>query len=199
MLIVVKKSIEMSHSTQKIALNSHSRRVLSELAQILFYQPLYLIMPSQMAVVAIVTFYFWEIVPHKQLLGWAAYMIFLSVTFIFTTYWYRRTAPAKRNIQGWIHLFPLAGLLLGAGWGSIILWSNVMQAESSVLILCLVAGGFSAAGIGTLGPYLRAFVIFVSLILLPFVAVFFLQQNALYYSMGTIVLVFLSVMFSKRI
>jgi len=176
-----------------IVADSRSQQVLSELTQILYYQPLIIIMLCQVIGVLVLVGYFWEIVPHTELISWSVYMNLLSTTFIFTTLLYRTSPPARRNQQNWLSLLLWAGILLGMGWGSIILWSNIMQEESSILFVSLFAGGFSAAGIGILGPYLRSFVFYASFIILPFALVFFLQENQLYFFMGIMMLVFLVV------
>ena len=183
----------MRGDRNNIVTSSRSQQILSELAQILFYQPLITIMLCQVIGVLVLTVYFWGIVPYIELVSWSVYMNFLSLIFIFTTHLYRITPSDRRNQQNWLLLLVVAGILLGIGWGSIILWSNVMQKESYVLFVSLFAGGFSAAGIGILGPYLRSFVFFSCLIIIPFALVFFMQGSLLYFYMGIMMLVFLVV------
>ncbi|MDH5408255.1 MAG: ATP-binding protein, partial [Gammaproteobacteria bacterium] len=166
------------------------QQVLAELAQILFYQPLNTIMVCQLIITAIMVAFFRNIVPYNQLLIWAAYISILSVTFIITTTWYRRTPPAKRNLQRWIILFPLGGALLGIGWGSTSLWPNVMTDLTALVFLMIVILGITAAGIAILAPYLRAFYALALLIALPFLTVLLQQETQLHFNISLMLIMY---------
>lgn len=168
-----------------------SQQVLTELAQILFYQPLNTIMVCQLIITAIMVAFFRNIVPYNQLLIWAAYISILSITFIITTTWYRRTPPAKRNLQHWIILFPLAGVLLGIGWGSTSLWLNVLTDPTALVFLVIAVLGVTAAGIAILAPYLRAFYALALLIALPFVIMLLQQETQLHFYLSLLMIMYL--------
>ena len=167
------------------------QQVLAELAQILFYQPLNTIMVCQLIITGIMVAFFRNIVPYNQLFIWAAYISILSISFITTTTWYRRTPAVKRNLQHWIILFPLGGVLLGIGWGSTSLWSNVMSDYTAMVFLVISVLGVTAAGIGILAPYLRSFYALALLIILPFVNAMFQQDTQLHFYIGLMMIVYL--------
>jgi len=167
------------------------QQVLAELAQILFYQPLITIMFLQLIITCIMVAFYRNIVPFNELLIWAVYISILSVTFIFTTTRYRRTPAEERNLQHWIILFPLAGVMLGVGWGSTCLWPNVITDVTAMVFLVIVLLGVTAAGLGILAPYLRSFYALALLITLPFVTVLFQQDTQLHFYLGLMMIVYL--------
>ena len=171
--------------------DNRPQQVLAELAQILFYQPLMIVMLLQIIATGIVTAFFWNIVPHSELFGWSAYMVMISITFIITTFLYRRTPPAARKLQHWIFLFPLAGIMLGVGWGSTSLWPNVMTDVTAMVFLVVIVLGVAAAGIAILSPYLRAFYAFAILITLPFGIVLLQHDSQLHFYLSIMMLMYL--------
>lgn len=180
------------HTTSaKPVSDNRSQQILAELAQILFYQPLITVMLLQIIGTGIITTFLWNTVPRIELLIWAVYMIVLSITFIATTLLYRRTPPAARKLQHWIILFPLAGVMLGIGWGSTSLWPNVMSDNTAMVFLLIVVLGVAAAGIAILAPYLRSFYALALLITLPFATVLFQQDNQLHFYLGIMMLMYL--------
>ncbi len=168
-----------------------SQQVLAELAQILFYQPLMTVMVLQIIATGIISAFFWNIVPHNEVIIWAVYMVMISITFILTTGWYRRTPPEARKLQSWIILFPLAGVMLGVGWGSTSLWPNVMDNVTAMIFLVIALLGVTAAGIAILAPYLRAFYAFALLITLPLGMVLFTHDTPLHQSLGIMMIMYL--------
>lgn len=184
---------ETINATKPVNRGAENRpqQVLAELAQILFYQPLMTVMVLQLLATGIMVVFFWNIVPHNELLTWAVYLIILSCTFIFTTWRYRRTPPAERNLQHWIILFPLAGVMLGVGWGSTSLWPNVMTDVTAMVFLVIVVLGITAAGIAILAPYLRAFYALALLIAMPFAFVLFRQDTQLHFYIGIMMIMYL--------
>jgi len=176
---------------------NRSQMILIELAQIIFYQPLYTILISQIIGVLVISVYFLDIVPRLELLSWAVYMIILSISFILTTYSYRRTPAEKRKLHHWIKLFPIAGVTLGFGWGSTSLWSNVMQDPGSMVFILLVAMGMTAAGIATLGPYFRSLVAFAGIITLSFTTVFLLYHGVMHQYLSIMIMLYLLVVLAS--
>lgn len=170
-----------------------TERVLAELAQILFYQPLITIMLCQIIGIIVMSLYFWQSVADWILISWTAYMVILSLTFMGTTQLYRNTPEDQRQLRRWISLFPLAGVLLGLGWASIGFWPGVLHTTDQLIFTCLVVMGMAAAGIAVIGPYLRAFVPYASLIALSFAAQLLWQDTRLHSNLAIMLLVYLVV------
>lgn len=185
-------SDDHSH-TSETSRNNRAQQVLAELAQILFYQPLMSVMLMQIAGTGVITAFLWNTIPADELLVWYAYMVAISITFITTTYIYRRTSSESRKLQHWIFLFPLAGIMLGVGWGGTSLFSNAMTDNTVMVFMIIVVLGVVAAGIAMLAPYLRAFYLFSVLIVLPYTYVLFQQETQLHFYLGIMILMYLAI------
>ena len=107
---------------------------------------------------------------------------------------YRRTQPSIDKAKQWAIVFPLASTVTGMLWGLTAYWPYVIEDTSSMVFLAIMVLGVTAAGLAVFAPYLRSFIAFASLVLIPFVVRFFQEDSKLYLTLGIMFLLYFSVL-----
>jgi len=179
------------HSCQTVKRSEPAR---NELVQILYFQPIYIILSGHAIAVFITVFFLWNTVPLKWLLPWASIITGQTLIWVYFVAKFRTTEHLAKNTQKAIRIFPIAGAVTGILWGSTLYWPNVINDIPSLVFLSIMILGVTAAGLAVFAPYLRSFSTFASLALIPFAIGFFIEGGRLNLTLGTMFLLYFIVL-----
>ena len=166
---------------------------LHELVKILYFQPIYTILTGHALAVMITVVFLWGTSPVHWLLLWACIMIGQTMIWLVVVAGYRRMQPPAAKAKLWIQIFPVAATLTGLLWGMSAFLTNFLDDTSSMVFLAIMVLGVTAAGLAVFAPYLRSFIAFSSLALIPFVIRFFMENNKLSWTLGVMFLLYISI------
>ncbi len=183
----------MTKSANNLIPDKHTQLLLAELVKILFYQPVYLILAGHALAVVITLAFLWGVVPAHLLIAWSALMLTLTVIWFVMVAIYRNGKQSDESAKIWLHLFPIAGLLTGLGWGVSAFLPEIMRDYSVTVFLSIMVLGVTAAGLAVFAPYLRSYVAFAVFALTPFSINFFLHGGKLHLTLGIMFILYLSV------
>ena len=180
--------------TQNLSVIDRPQQFLHELVKILYYQPINIILIGHALTIFITVVFLWETVPHSWLLVWSCIMLVLTMAWVVVVARFRGNEPSVDKANQAVQLFPISGTLTGSFWGLTAFFPNVFQDASSTVFLSIMVLGVTAAGLAVFAPYLRSFVAFASLSLMPFVVRFFLEGSKLYWTLGVMFLLYLIIL-----
>jgi signal transduction histidine kinase/CheY-like chemotaxis protein len=102
----------------------------------------------------------WELVPHRTVLAWLAYMTLASAGRHILTWRYSTVSPPPEDAPWWGRAFSLGAGAAGAGWGAagVLLYPEVPLVNQVLLIF--VIGGMMLGGSSVLAPRVEAFLAF---------------------------------------
>jgi len=136
-----------------------------------------------------VTWALWERVSHQHLLFWFGALLLITVGRAYQLFQFQRLSPSDRDMLGWQAAFAVGSTLSGLIWGmSVWLFGSSNSIETSV-ILALAQGGLVAGGAAALSAVLSVYFVYVFAMLLPITIWFFLQNEAIYMTMGGMIFV----------
>ena len=182
-----------SNKIDPLSASSEETSALHELVKILYYQPINKILAGHALAVIITVVYLWGIVAEEWLLLWSIMLFGQTLVWLVIVATYRRTRTPVEKSKKWVRIFPIAGTLTGLFWGMTSFWPSVLLDASSMVFLAVMVLGVTAAGLAVFAPYLRSFVAFAGCTLVPFIIHFYLGDNKLYWTMGIMFLLYLSV------
>lgn len=149
---------------------------------------------------AILTWALWDIVNNRVLMIWciAQYMIMGWRLWMSRAY---RFNPKSRSVREWKKLF-LIGMIVSAiifGSSSIILFPVNMLLYQSILVIILA--GMSAGAASSLSSLRYASPIYLTIIILPLIAVLMMQEGSLHHVLGVVITLYLILLLivSRRI
>jgi len=180
-------------SIQHHSTSSKSVTMLDELVKILYFQPIYTILAGHALAVLITLFFLWQTVPPLWLLSWSSIIIGQTLLWIGIVAKFRRSKLQSDKVKQAIMLFPIAGAITGLLWGCTLYFPNVINDITSMVFLSIMILGVTAAGLAVFSPYLRSFIAFAGLALIPFSIRFFLEDSRLHWTLGIMFLLYLSV------
>ena len=178
------------HSTEIIQPSA----LLDELVQILYFQPIFTILTGHAIAILITVVFLWNAVPLPWLLPWALVITGQSLVWVYMVAEFRRQPPRSQNSRRAIRIFPTAGAITGILWGATLYWPHIIHDTTSVVFLSIMVLGVTAAGLAVFAPYLSSFVIFSSFTLIPFSLRFFIEGGRLNLTLGTMFLLYFSVL-----
>ena len=119
-------------------------------------------------VISLLTYLFWDEVPHTDLLVWAVVMLVLGWTRGIVIYLFRNTERSVEDAALWASLFVLLIGLIGITWGYAGIWL-VPDSTFEQVMYILLLGGTAAGTASTLAPLFFSIVIALSTSLIPLI------------------------------
>ena len=182
-----------SNKMDSLTTSSDENSALYELVKILYYQPINTILAGHALAVIITVVYLWGTVAEEWLLFWSSMLFGQTLIWLVVVATYRRTKPPAEKSKQWLRIFPIAGTLTGLFWGMTSFWPSVLLDVSSMVFLAVMVLGVTAAGLAVFSPYLRSFIAFAVCTLIPFIIHFYFGDSKLYWTLGIMFLLYLSI------
>ena len=131
------------------------------------------------------------VIPAPVLVTWLAAVCVLALIRIAGGIAFRSEAPQAGQIGRWRIWAIVGATASGIVWGSAawLLYPPVNVAHQ--VFVAFILGGMVAGSVATLAPVFPAFLAFSVLTLVPAAVRFAMQQDAVHYAMGWLILVFL--------
>ena len=141
----------------------------------------------------IVTALLWASFPHQLLAIWLAGTALVVAGRFLLTRSYKansgRVSPAA-----WAKRFAAGAALSGALWGSLAVVSAFWGGLIEHVFIAFVIAGTTAGGLGTLTPYLPAYLSYLAAAVVPLALAFLIRVDPVYLGMGVLTLLYLAVM-----
>ena len=131
------------------------------------------------------------VIPAPVLVTWLAAVCVLALIRIAGGIAFRSEAPQAGQIGRWRFWAIVGATASGVVWGSAawLLYPSMNVAHQ--VFVAFILGGMVAGSVATLAPVFPAFLAFSVLTLVPAAVRFAMQQDAVHYAMGWLILVFL--------
>jgi PAS domain S-box-containing protein len=133
---------------------------------------------------------FWRLSPRAPALAWLVALCSLAVARGLAVRAYRSRPRAPAEAAAWARLFVAGAALNGAGWGAVALLFYVPGATAHQLFLAFVLGGMAAGAASSNASYTPAFAAFTVPALVPMIARFAGERDALHVAMAFMLAVF---------
>ncbi len=178
---------------QERASTQRRAQVDAELVRLVYAQaPLGI--TTSMLVAALVAFAHWDVVETPLVIGWFIGHILVNVFRLLLIQAYGSDLRAKAKPQTWGNWYTLISAGSGIAWGSTAVLTALSQSPSHQYFVAFVVGGMVSGGLAVLSPLTRAYVVFSVLALLPVALWFLLQGDQIYFLMGLLGILLLTVM-----
>jgi len=155
----------MTHQSQYQQADKSSESLLFDQLQWLYEQSYSSILTS-LLFVAILLSVFWTAVAHSVLFLWVAAMIVVSTLRLLLVYRYQQREKYA-NLMIWQNLFTLGTIAAAMVWGAAGYFLFVPGSLAHQVFLVFVLGSVSAIAVSSLAVYLRIFLIFFLINLIP--------------------------------
>jgi len=142
-----------------------------------------------------------EIIAPPMVYGWLAYFMLVMTGRTILAYFYWR-APEADRVEGasrWEFYFALGAALSGLAWGGA---GSLLYAPDSLfhqVFLVFVVGGMAAGGAAILFPRLSVAIPFLVFTLVPTLVPYFLSDDTLHRTMGTMLILYLLILLASTI
>ena len=135
----------------------------------------------------------WASFPHKVLAAWLAATALVVAGRLLLVRSYKadrgRLSPAA-----WAKRFAAGAALSGALWGGLAVLSAFSGGLVEHVFVAFVIAGTTAGGLGTLTPYLPAYLAYLASAVVPLALAFLVHVDPVYLGMGVLTLLYLVVM-----
>jgi PAS domain S-box-containing protein len=164
-------------------------RVLAEQVRMLYVRA-----PIAQATVvvnaALVSWIFWDLVPHERSIAWFATLCTLAALRLVLIVAYQRQNVGPSDAEIWARRFVAGAALTGICWGAAALIFYAPHSAVHQLFLAFVLGGMTAGAASSNASHTPAFVAYAAPALLPMVARMATQGDAIHAAMAFMLTVF---------
>jgi signal transduction histidine kinase/ActR/RegA family two-component response regulator len=135
----------------------------------LLYRELPLSVGANMVGTLVLSGLMWEVVPHRHIVGWVAFMALSQAWRISHYFRFQRRALEKRERDTWAGLWALGALVSGCTWGAASFVMSVPDSPMHQALLVALVLGVTSAAVLLIGAHAPSFYAFVVPALLPVV------------------------------
>ena len=168
-------------------------QVDAELVRLLYAQaPLGI--TTTVVVAALVAFAHRDVVDVPLVVGWFLGHVVVNVLRLLLIQAYGSDLQARAKPQTWGSWYTFTSAGSGLAWGSAALLVAASQSPSHQYFVAFVLGGMVSGALAVLSPLMKAYTAFSVLALLPVAVWFLLQGDQIYFLMGLLGVLLLTVM-----
>jgi signal transduction histidine kinase/CheY-like chemotaxis protein len=139
---------------------------------------------------AVVTAIFWRVSPRAPALVWLVVLCALAVARGVAVRAYRSRPRVPSEADAWARLFVAGAALNGLGWGAVALLFYVPGSPAHQIFLAFVVGGMAAGAASSNASHAPAFAAFAVPALLPMIARFASEREAIHAAMAFMLALF---------
>jgi signal transduction histidine kinase/ActR/RegA family two-component response regulator len=189
-----------THHLEELSRAYHHReervngKLMEELAH-LFFKQANIVSISVYALLAVVVYFFWGIIPTPMLLIWAGINFLLSTALLLLSHYYHKSTTPGEG-ERWIRYYAYHTFMQEICWGVIGPMSFLSDNETYRLLTLFMLGGMAAANIASRGTLFKTYVISITSLLGPTLITLALQNESVYDGMLAMTIIFLLFMFS---
>jgi diguanylate cyclase (GGDEF)-like protein/PAS domain S-box-containing protein len=170
-------------------IDKSDHRIFAEQLSLLFRQyPVSALSGVLVSIVVLATM--WSEVPRAHLLGWMFVQNASLFSGMLVILGYRSLPPEKRDTRQWFQRYMLLITVIGLCWGSVASFLSYDLSPVTHTFLVIFVAGLAATALVVAVPVFSAFVLYLSLILLPMVAWMFLHDSSRFSVIGSLGMVF---------
>ena len=147
--------------------NNKHHLFFSERVNLLYNQPLHLILIIQATLLSMAAWYLWNDITKNILVIWLSFsMLATIVMFNNVAVFKKKNLTAPRYLY-WYKLFVVSIIVEGLIWGSPAFFPSLFDSANSVILITILMLGVIAGAVTVMSPFVILFYIFSTMTLLP--------------------------------
>jgi len=149
----------------------------------LLYKNITLSVFVTIAVASVLGYLQWSVIPHRIVIVWLVYMIFVSLARLGIWQFYRNSNN-RQTMHAWGIQFFVGTAFSAAGWGAAAVALYPKDQLTNQIFLAFVLGGMMVGAASVLAARVADFAVFIALTGLPAAARMILQADNVHVAMG---------------
>lgn len=165
----------------------------SERVNLLYNQPLHLVLFAQAITLILTTWYLWNSETQYVLIIWLVLSLIATSGMAYNVEAFKKETKINERSKHWLTLFVISMFINGSIWGSPAFFSNIFDSTSSVMFVAFLLLGLVAIAATIISSFISLFYIYSIISLLPMTVMFFYNGGTLYNSLGGMYLMYFAV------
>lgn len=166
----------------------------SELARLLYKQAPFVSI-SMYAILAVVLYFFWPLIPQSLMLFWGGSVFAFSTLMLLLTWRYHARTSSDEG-EWWIRAYTYLTFLQDICWGVLGPISFIAENDAYRMLTLFMLGGMAAGSIATRGIVFRTFAVSIIALLSPILITLAIQHDSVSQGMLLLTLIYLIFMLS---